>query len=354
MTVRVLADFHHHDLYESLAILLEDRFGWELFRPVGLEWFDDWYWNFERAYHGDAVARQYLPQRDDDAQGPGYSTRADPSHPGRLYRLLTVEQARAANLDLVVSTVDHNHVGFARFAGEVGATFGIQVGNRRDPWDANLDHWDLAAFGLVSSALPYPVTKPHVVYHQEFSLRDFAYVPPPRGETFRLRSFVQCFAENVQEYALFRATAAAAPELGWDVFGSYCSAEPDEYARGLLQPCAEVARGMQGADVVWHSKKWSDGYGHVIHNAFAVGRPVVGSEGYYRSQLAGPLWVDGVTSIDTDRRSRAEVLEEVRRLWRDEERHVGMAEAAAARFRDVVSFDEEADKIAAMLEGFVR
>lgn len=49
--MRVLADYHHHDLFESLAILFEDRLGWELYRPIGMEWFDEGYWNFERAWH---------------------------------------------------------------------------------------------------------------------------------------------------------------------------------------------------------------------------------------------------------------------------------------------------------------
>jgi hypothetical protein len=35
---KVLADWHHPALWESLSILFEDRFGWELYSPMGLEW----------------------------------------------------------------------------------------------------------------------------------------------------------------------------------------------------------------------------------------------------------------------------------------------------------------------------
>ena len=106
---------------------------------------------------------------------------------------------------------------------------------------------------------------------------------------------------------------------------------------------------MRGAGAIWHSKKWSDGFGHVVHRAFSVGRPVFGYAGYYADKLAGPLWVDGVTSIDISRRSHEETLAELRRLRDDPERYLRMCEASAARFREVVSFDEDADKVAALL-----
>lgn len=346
--MRVLADFHHHDLWESLAILFEDRFGWELYRPIGMEWFEGWYWSFERAWHGDAVARQYLGHWDDDRPGADCSWRDDRSHPGRRYRLVTLEQARATKFDFVIATVDHNQAGLAKFAGENGARFGLQLGNIRHT--LSQDRWDLASFALVSTQLPFSPPVPSVVYRQEFSLEAFRAEPPPRSAPFRVGSFVNCFAENEMAYAEFRAIAAASPELDWGVYGSYGSVEPDELAKGNLGVCADVAAAMRAQDVIWHTKRWSDGYGHVIHNAFAVGRPVFGSEGYYRSQLAGPLWIDGVTSIDLDRRTRSEAIEELHRLAADPERHFEMSAAAAARFREVVDFDAEASQIAGLLE----
>jgi hypothetical protein len=84
--VKILADYHHHDLWESLELLFTDRFGWDLFRPIGMEWFDAEYWNLERAWHGDAIARQYLSPWGNDAQPDlehGYYTRLDASH-GRV------------------------------------------------------------------------------------------------------------------------------------------------------------------------------------------------------------------------------------------------------------------------------
>ena len=349
--MRVLADYHHHDLWESLE-LLAARLGWTLYRPIGMEWFTQGYWNHERKWHGDAVARQYLePWGDDlapDSEGAG--RRHDRSHPGRWHKLVGLDAARSMRFDLVISSLAHNHEGFAQFASEVGATFALQVGNVRfGPADMAEDRWDLAAFGLVSGFMPVTPSKPHVVYHQEFSLEDFRYEPPPRHERFRVSSFVQCYPQDAGAYPYLGAAAGVAPELDWRVYGAYGEAPLDGYAAGNLDRCADVAAAMRDTDVGWHAKRWSDGYGHVIHNLFAVGRPVFGFQTYYATQMAGPLWVDGVTSYDIGTRSPAEVAGLIRELRDDPERHLRMCEAAAARFREVVDFDAEAEAIRALL-----
>jgi hypothetical protein len=344
--MKVLADYHHHDLWESME-LLAARLGWELYRPIGMEWFEQGYWNHERKWHGDAVARQYLqPWHSDDLLHPEYWRRLDTSH-GRQLKMLTLDQARHADLDLVISTLAHNHEGMHRFATEVGATFGLQIGNVRfSPIDMQEDRWDLAAFGLVSGRMPVEPPKPHVVYRQEFALRP--YTAPPRHERPVVASFVQCYPES-PTYVALTSMAPTMPEFDWRVYGAYGAAPLDEYAAGNIGVCSQVADAMADSDIAWHAKAWSDGYGHVIHNWFAIGRPVFGIESYYRDQIAGDLWIDGVTSIDIERRSADEVRAELRRLRDDPDHHLRMCEAAAARFREVVDFDAEADNIRAML-----
>ncbi len=338
--MKILADYHHHDLWESLELLFTDRFGWDLYRPMGMEWFDKGYWNLERAWHGDAIAKQYLTPWGSDTD-----TRLDASH-GRYQKIVTLEQARDLQPDLVIATVAHNHEGMARFAKEVGAKFAIHLGNVRfSEIDMREDRWDLADFGLVTSIMPGPVSKPHVVYHQEFRTSDFHYTAPPRNDPFRISSFVQCFPENTRTYADWREIATANPEFDWKVFGAYGSCPTDQWAAGNIDRCGDVAKAMQASDVAWHAKQWSDGYGHVIHNWFAVGRPVFGFASYYADQMAGPLWVDGVTSYDLTNRSHEEVARLLRELRDDPEKHQRMSEAAARRFLEIVNFDEDAERV---------
>lgn len=347
----LLADYHHHDLWESLELLCE-RLGWTLYRPIGLDWYADEFWNFERAWHGDAVARQYLtPWGSDEVDAiTGLSRRYDHSH-GRWQNLLTLEAARILKPDVVMASVAHNHEGLWRFAREVGAKFGLHLGNVRfSPIDMKEDRWDLADFGIVTTLLPQPIDVPHVVVHQEFSLDDFRHEPPPEDGVFTVSSFVNCFAENTRGYAQFRETAELRPEYDWKVYGSYGSVAEDEYAAGNLGRCAAVGDAMRASDVAWHTKKWSDGFGHVIHDWFAVGRPVIGYEWYYRSQLAGPLWQEGVTSFDLTDKTPAEAVAILDRLYHDPDLRLRMGENAAARFREVVDFDEEEQAVRRMFE----
>jgi len=349
--MKVLADYHHHDLWESLELLCA-RLGWTLYRPIGMDWFNEGYWNHERVWHGDKIARQYLePWGSDTAEwelGRGLFQRYDAGH-DRHQTLITLAEARDFRPDIVISTLAHNHEGFARFASEVGATFGLQLGNVRfSPIDMAEDRWDLAAFGLVSSILPAPVDKPHVIYHQEFDLHDFRPEPIEVHDPLRIASFVQCFPENERTYALFTEAARLNPQHDWRVYGSYGACALDQYAAGNIDKCSLIGEEMRQHDLAWHGKQWSDGFGHVIHNWFSVGRPVIGYESYYRDQLAGPLWQEGVTSFDITGKTAHEVGNLLSELQREPERIVRMGENAAKRFREIVNFDEEEQAIRAM------
>lgn len=360
MTV-MMADFHHHDLFRSLQMLC-DRLGWTLVRPIGMDWFDAGYWNFERQWHGDAVAKQYLTPWGEDVFVPeagrhGLMNRYDHSH-DVWQNLITLDEARDLKPDIVLATVAHNHEGLHRFAREVGAKFGIHLGNVRfSEQDMAEDRWDLADFGIVTSIMPLTPPKPHVVVHQEFSLEDFRHEPPLPAEPMRVSSFVNCFPENYNAYSGFRAVAQMRPQYDWRVYGAYGSVPEDEYAAGNLGKCAAVGDAMRGSDIAWHTKQWSDGFGHVIHNWFAVGRPVIGHAAYYNGgfpgigpQLAGPLWQEGVTSFDLTDKAVDEVAGIIDRLYNDAELRVRMGENAAARFREIVNFDEEEQAIRRMFE----
>lgn len=353
--MRILADYHHADLAESLALTLEDRFGWELYFPIGMQWFDRWYWSFERAFHGDAVAKQYLIGVWPDAESKGdHWEVTETVHPGRVRKGVELDQALAQDWDLVICSLTHNETGFYRFAQEVGAKFGIQVGNVGQVQNVANEGvgWDAVDFALLSTTtdgLAIPV--PHVIYRQEFSLTDFRYEWPPT-EPKSVASFIQCFPENGPFYADFLTFAREYPDdFDWKVYGAYGSVAQDEFACGNLGSTPSVAEAMRRTRIAWHAKWWSDGYGHVVHNLAAVGRPKVGPLGYYVDKLAGPLHVDGVTSWDTGHRSNAEVIAILRRLRDDDDFHRQTCEAVRAGFDEVVDFEEDAAKVRQLLEG---
>lgn len=355
--VKILADLHHADLAESLE-LLADRFGWEVYFPMGMDWFDRWYWSFERAVHGDAVARQYLVGVWPDPVDMGdHFTQVDPVHPGRIRKGVTLEQASAPRWDIVLCTLTHNERGFAKFAKEWGGVYGIQVGNAGQVGSVQREGagWDQTRFVLASTTLkdhggsPVTVPVPHVVYRQEFSLEDF--YPEYPDDTDTVSSFIQCFAENRVFYDNFLQIARDTPDLTWQVFGNYGSAPQDEFAQGNLPTTPAVAEAMRRTRIAWHAKWWSDGYGHVIHNLFATGRPVVGPLGYYVDKIAGPLIEHGVTAFDTAQMTYQDVQDTLRRLRDDDEFYAEIRANAVNRFVQVVDFDEDAERVRGLLEG---
>lgn len=344
--IRVLCDAIHADLWESLRLLFEGRLGWELWRPIGMEWADRGIWRFEQHQpYGAGVAHQFLDHWPgiDDPLVDGTSWRPDTTHPGQGIRLVTHEAARSQPWDLVLATLAENELGLRQFADDVGAHYGIQVGNQ-----GAANAWGAAEFALLSVTTPdFKPWKPHVTYRQEFSLADFFPDSGALAEPDLVSTRVQCITQTT-EYARFLAAAAAVPEARFLWYG-HC--EPrDERWGGSHETTPEVAGSMHRTRIAWHAKRWSDGYGHVIHNWFAIGRPVLATATYYADKLAGPLFVEGVTSFDLERHSDAEVAGIVRMLLGDEDRWLRMCEAAADRFRAVVDFDAEAAQIRAMLE----
>lgn len=353
--VKILADYHHADLYESLGLLC-DRNGWTLSRPIGLEWFDNWYWSFERVAHGDAVAQQYLGRWDSDRDLGDHWERDDTTHPGRVHRMVTLEQARSQDWDVVLATVTHNERGLAKFASEVGATFGIQVGNVGQIGQVASEGagWDKVKFALLSTTAP-SVPVPSVIYRQEFSLSDFRYEWPPI-ETNTVSSFVQCFPENRGPargnfYDQFVDLAAdLVDDFDFRVYGAYGSAQLDQWAAGNLDSTPAVAEAMRNTRIAWHAKFWSDGFGHVVHNLYAVGRPTFVYMDYYADKLAAPLMDHMVTGFDLSRMSEMEVIAVLQQLRDDDDYHHQISENMAKRFRSVVDFDADAQAIKALLE----
>lgn len=359
--MRVLADFHHHALAESLAVLFSDRFGAELFFPAGMDWFAEGYWAFEKEWHGDRVARQYLDGIWANATTrDGLELLTDPRHPGRMLRGVTLAAAREMTWDLVLSTLPANDAGLHRFSGETGARFGVQLGNNGQ--DSRLD---LATFILASTTLAgrEPDTAdpaawgrvmeyaglPTVVYHQEFDLGTFRAGAPAEADRRTIASFVNCFPET-PVYSSFLALARSWGDLAdWKVYGSYGSAAPDEYAAGDISWVPAVADAMRAARIGWHSKYWGDGFGHVAHNWAAVGRPLLVSRRYYVDKLAGALFVEGDTAWDIDAYSPEELRRIVVRLQTDDAWYAERCAAMAGRFRELVDFDKEADAIRSVL-----
>ena len=337
--MRTLIDRHQADLFHALQLLFEDRLGHEVYTPIGYEWFDEGYWQFGQAHLGRELADQYLridAKYEPVRIGPdltGYAT-FDPAHPERLIRCVTLEQFRAMDgWGYVVATVQDNQAGFARLAAEVGAKYVYQIGNTRQQCD-----WSLDPLALISSEVP--IHGRGMRMHQPFDhLTTFRFRDP--GEAGPLISSFVNLMPKLVDWPLWIGYQTYLPEFATAVYGID---GPD----GDLHPVSAIADAMAASAFGLHLKPTGDGFGHVLHNWAAVGRPLIGRASYYRGQLGERFWRDGVTCIDLDQRSPDENAALIRAIWADRDRHRAMCEAIRAEF-DGIDWDQEAREIAALL-----
>lgn len=337
--MKTLVDFHHADLFHSLQLLLEDRLGIEVYRPVGIEWSDRGYWAFGASTYGDdRLAQQFLV-----APTVGHVSRSsdgyvfDPAHPERPIRTVTLDEFR--DMDdwaYIVASVPDNEPGFSRLAREVGAQYVLQVGNT-----GQSVNWGLDPLALVSSS-EVRIHGRGVRYHQEFESgagQDFGFAAPGRRDV--ISSFVNLMP-RMECGPLMARYQAALSDLDWWVFGIDCP-------HGIVKPLDVLAKDMAYSAFGWHDKVTGDGFGHVIHQWAAIGRPLIGHASHYRGQMAEPFWQDGVTCVDLDLRSFDENVQLIRDISADPQRHAEMCRAIRATFDSLVDYEAEAAAIAELL-----
>lgn len=330
--MNVLADRHHHALYYSLQRLFEDRLGMSLFTPIGHEWWDNHYWRFGAGYGDDRLAQQFLSMDGWTLApfGDVYRT-TDAHHPERTIAGVTLEQARRMPWAFAVATVQDNQRGFSAFARDTGAQYVLHAGNTNQQIDWALDP-------LVISTNESRIERRGVRVHQEIDRATFAYREPTDAPV--IRSFVNCFASTSCSRDL-DAVRELLPEWTFGVHGI-------DGADGNVETVAEIADLMAGSMFGWHDKHQGDGFGHVIHDWAAIGRPLIGHASHYRGLMAERFWQDGVTCIDLDRRSHRDAAEAIAKIARTPSLHRAMCEQIRAEF-DKIDWDAEADEVADLL-----
>lgn len=338
--MKILADFHHPDLYESYLLTLQDRLGYDVYRMIGLEWYDAGLWSFEKAWAGDTFAQRSLSLRETDTLVGDHYERVDERHPGRVFKMLTLEQAIAmTDINYILTSVTDNHHSFRPFVkANKKLKHIIQMGNNE-----HHVNWDHHMVALVGTEAEIPKFVSYVRYSPEFDTENlFKFTPVPvdgpissfllvwhlqRTETLGMFNYVR---ENVdREFKMFGEE------------GVPLDTEP------------LMAKNMQEAAAFWHTKPVGDGYGFVIHQAAAIGRPIIGNRKYYLNCRAKFLW-DPDSTLDIDSMKPETVAKAVEGLLADPERMIRMGERANEVFRAHVNFDEDAENIKKLLERHAR
>lgn len=327
---RVFADWHHPALWESLSILFEDRFGWELYSPHGQEWTQHG-WRLEGATPG-WTAHDYLDQPA-TLQG-GHHLIQGAEYPDRPRKAVTWAQAHELQWDYVLCSVQQHQRPFTMLARRWGVPLIHQVGNARHAIDPGIRS------ALILASAEVRARNQRVLrWHQEFDLKLFGYAEPTNP--LAVTSLMLRLDTTSCDYGWM----VGAKGVRWAAYGGTAPGEP-----GYLAPMTRVADTLRATGWVWHDKRIGDGYGHVLYTAASMGRPLIGHASHYAGLLGAPLWQDMSTCIDLDRHEPEEALRLLRAIAADPAWYRDLTERTAEAFLQLVDFDAEAEAIREALD----
>ncbi len=339
--MRILADFHHSTLLRSLYMLFEGRMGHELYRPIGMEWFFDGYWAINNQHD---TAEQFL--------GP-YSKPKDNTPPlneieGSLYsngwvnipdegidhKACTLEFFKNTQFDILIASLPQHIRPFKELIEKYHphAKLIVQLGN---DWPLN----EFEGMNVMASIYPRPVNANVIFYHQEFDTSIFQYKPFNAERS--IYSFINILQNANVGWQDFLELERAFPDVDFRSYGGQCR-------DGNIDGTQALADKMHESSFIFHVKDGGDGYGHIIHNAYACGRPVITRRSFYRHKLAEQLLVPN-TFIDIDM-GMPLIIDWLGRILNNDSSLENMGQAAAARFKEIVDFEKESEEIALWMQ----
>ena len=322
--MNILADLHHGDLYHSLRMLFEYRLGWNLYRPIGMDWHKKGYWKYNEQM---SVVQQFLRVPDSVEHKPTYIEIKD-HHNEETFKCLTFDQFKKTKIDIIIASVAQHEVPYKRLQGiyKPEAKFIRQAGNVHDIVDPQICKNIMATTTLQN--VPDDVNL--IIHHQEFDTEIFKYTPPK--PELKIKNFMNCLPDS-RDFYLWPRYKTELKNFDWKMFGILGE-------DGIIGTTKEIASEMQDSTFIWHVKPGGDGFGHVIHNAFAVGRPIITRASHYKGLMAECLLQDKKTCIDLDKRSFEENIKVINHFAKPAN-HKKMCENTIQCFNKNVKFDKE-------------
>lgn len=345
--MRVFCDFHHAGLLQSFILLFEKRLNSEVYRPIGTEWYKNGFW---KVYDHPATVEQFLgiggatpdgsPKLNQVVAIDSYPTMPVVYHckdidSDETNKAITLQGFMALPFDIVIASLPYHIEPFKRLCEMHPSKPKLiyQIGNA---WtvDAGL------APNVMASAIIHGVPEHinFITYHQEFDLNVFDYTPPV--ESKNITSLVNCFntaGHFASDWALFQQMEKLAPEWTWRSYGGQCR-------DGCMHGNKQVAQAIKDSRFIWHTKAGGDGYGHIIFNTGAIGRPMIVKRQYYDGKLGQALMRDGETCIAIDGLTPNEIIAKLS-YYNNNDRYQTMCKNVYTNFMQTVNFQKEAEAL---------
>ena len=337
--VNVLTDLHNGSLYNSLHLLFEKRLGFNLYRPIGEQWFHEGYFKIAEPYGNyPGTISQYLAIND-RPYDPYTNLNGDLVESDGIYKIfspegnfehkaITFDTFKNMKFDYIVGSHPLHECWEGLLQYQPTPKFIMQLGNENQTTNTQNV---LSSVWAMSPRLGQNVC----YYHQEFDLNEFTYEPPDNHTL--IRSFVHLHPEK-ETFDIYKSNL---PEFQMEAYGMGTD----------LGPSQNIAKQMKESAFGWHIKP-ADGYGHILHNWYACGRPVIIRGDYYAGKTGGMLLEDGKTCIDLDKHNFTENLNMIR-YWSLPDHHKEMCKNAHDIFMKVCDFNSEAENIKTFLSNIL-
>jgi|SRR5882724_755026 len=350
----ILTDFHHSGLHRSLQLLFENRLGYNLYRQIGMDWYKNGFWAINEH---EATAKQYLDIRGGQGMNPpdgtpnlNYSTEdsfldgiyyCEDTHHRSVHRAIAFERFCQMKFDIIIASVPQHVPIFKRLIKEYQpqAKLVFQMGNMFSEITNNLH--EIPNLLASTIAFPLPTTCNGVFYHQEFDTTVFSPSELPAEKLFT--SFINVYQHNggFTDYATLRTML---PEYEFKSYGGQCE-------NGAVTGIENVAAIMKKSYFGFHSKYMGDGYGHVLYNWMACGKPIITRLSDYKGKLAEEILFDHETCLDIDRYSFEQLRDIISTL--PDHQYEYMCQQAYSRFKTLVNFDFEEKLIRIWLDRLI-
>lgn len=325
--MKIFCDRHHQSLWESLQLLFEKRLGHELFHPYGMDWFPE-HWALARPY-GDNIdtAKQFLAS--------GVPT--DGTAVINPTRGISFDDFKKTPFDIIIASY-YPHIEIyerLRQRYQPQAKLIAQYGNE----------WPIHPLckNLLSSTAPFqiPSNINACWYHQEINQAVFK--PYNAFPSRRITSFSNAMPLNdlfKQDWQDFLQLESLLPDFEMKSFGGGCR-------NGSLSQ-EDVAKEMNNSQWIVHFKKGGDGFGHVLHSAFACGVPVIYKGSQYKGKLGGELLIHLETGIDIEAMGLQTAADYLRSLSIDA--MMDYRKRVLEKFRQKVNYNKEEEEIRGFLQ----
>jgi len=323
----VFTEWHHGGLFHSMAMLFEDRLSGTLVGPVGYEWANEGIWKLSKLPE---TIKQYLNPDVCVNGSDGFHYWLDKAEAYPQKRM-TFEEFKNTKFDIILCTLQEHEYTFRELwqKYQPQAKYIRLCGNVGE--QVNWDNFN----NFIDTTKLYrpPASCNTVTIYQEFPAEQFFYTEPVNHQR------ISNFMNNLREAEALPIWETMKTKLLDFYFKMHGSLGDDGIINGLPQ----LAQAMRDSAFIFQVKHQGEGFGHVIHNAYAVGRPVIALKEFYIGKWAEHFLIDDYSAILIDDKDWDTLIKKIR-YWSIPENHKRMCRNARRLFEKYVNFNDDERK----------